>query len=148
MGINVFVMFSSTKSCAMKTRQGNKRQAASAADTRKETDLNDGLYKRQRQKAEAHIATLVCRFSYFDSSTQRYRFPKGKPKEVFQFHSTKKYSNLNVSMTRVMDRVYRQLSDMKKERDVHNVDDEEEQEEEQEETNVSSYVLRFILLWF
>ena len=125
----------------MRTRQANRRQlqsiqrkAASAAETRKGTALNDGLYKRQRQKAEEHIANLVCRFSYFDSSSQRYRFPKGKPKEVFQLHSTKTYSDLNVSMKRVMDRVYRQLSNMKKERDIQNVDD-------AEESNVSFFML-------
>ena len=134
----------------MRTRQANrkqlqsiKRQAASAADTRKVTALNDGLYKRQRQKAEEHIATLVCRFSYFDSSAQRFRFQKGKPKEVFQLHSTKTYSDLNVSMKRVMDRVYRQLDTMKKERGVQNVADNEE-EDEQEESNVSFYVSLFL----
>ena len=139
--MTVFLKFLFTKqNWTMRTRQeerkqlqSNKRKADAAAVTRNETALNDGVYKRERQQAEDHIATLVCRFASFDSSTKKWRLVKGKPKEVFELHAGKTYSNLNLGFTRVMDRVYKHL----KQRNVPVTYD--------KETNVSRCELNFTL---
>ena len=108
-----------------KQLQTKKRRDDSAALTRNETALNDGLYRRQRQQAEDHIASLICRFAYFDSSTKKWRLARGKAKEVFEFHATKTYSDLNVGFSRVRDRAYRQLKEKKVDLDEIPVSNEE-----------------------
>ena len=126
-----------TRQQKQKQLQTKKRQADAAAVTRNETALNDGLYRTQRKDAEDHIATLVCRFAYYDSSTKKWRLARGKAKEVFDLHARKTYSDLNVGFNRVRDRVYRQL----KEEQVPPVTYEKD-------TNVSRcYDVILLLLW-
>ena len=124
--------------------QSKKRAADSAAATRKETALGDGLFKRQRQEAENHIAELICRFASFSHITGRYHFPKGKMKEVFDLHATKTYSDLNVGFERVRDRVYRLLSARKRDRQVE--DKVTATEETIEEVRKYFYFTLFILV--
>ena len=97
-----------------KQLQMHKRQADAAAVTRTETALNDGLHKKKRKDAEEHIAELILRFASLNLRTGKYCFPRGKQQEVFRWHASKTYSNLNVSFNRVRDRLYRMLAERRK----------------------------------
>ena len=103
-----------TRQWEKKKLQTHKRQADAAAVTRSETALNDGLYRRQRQAAEEHIADVICRSASLNLRTGKYCFPRGKQQEVFRLHASKTYSNLNVGFDRVRDRVYRMLAERRK----------------------------------
>ena len=124
-----------TRQSKRKQLQAKKRTADSAAVTRKETALGDGVFRRQRKEAENHIAELICRFASFSDVTGRYHFPKGKQQEVFELHATKTYSNLNVGFKRVRDRVYRLLNGRKKDKQV----EDEVQATEENREDVSKY---------
>ena len=137
-----------TRNQKRKQLQTKQQQADAAAATRYETSLNDGVYKKQRQKAEEHIASIICRSAEFDSSTQKFKVPRGKAKEVFELHSNKHFSGLNVGFGRVRDRVYSKLDTMKtSEKIVRERMIELRQNVEEEEVQAVSYFIISILLW-
>ena len=133
-----------TRQRERKHLQIKKRTADSAAVTRKETELGDGVFRRQRKEAENHIAELICRFASFSYITGRYHFPKGKQQEVFELHATKTYSDLNVGFKRVRDRVYRLLNARKKDKQVE--DEVPTTEEKSEDVSKYFYFTLFILV--
>ena len=131
-----------TRQWEKKKLQLHKRQVDAAAVTRERTALNDGLYRRQRQAAEEHIADVICRHASLNLRTGKYCFPRGKQQEVFRLHASKTYSNLNVGFDRVRDRVYRMLA-------ARRIDDEKILETTRNAEDDSSYVSLqiFNLLW-
>ena len=120
-----------------------QRQADAAAATRYATSLNDGVHRKDRQKAEEHIASIICRFAEFDSSTQKFKVTRGKAKEVFELHSNKTYSDLNVGFSRVRDRVYRKLDTMKMSEIMIDEIEELRQSAEEDEVEVSYFMVHF-----
>ena len=131
-----------TRQWEKKKLQLHERQVDAASVTRTRTALNDGMYRRQRQAAEEHIAEVTCRHASLNLRTGKYCFPRGKQQEVFSEYASGTYSDLNVGFDRVRDRIYRMLA-------ARRIDDEkllEMTRNVEEDTNDVS--LRFFnLLW-
>ena len=69
--------------------------------------------------------------------------PRGKAKEVFELHSNKHFSGLNVGFGRVRDRVYSKLDTMKMSEIMIDEIEELRQSAEEDEVEVSYFMVHF-----
>ena len=115
------------------------------AKTRAGTATCDGAFKKKRQQAEMHIATLVCRHAVLKAGKNKFSVPRHKLREVFESMSQRVYSEYHCSLDRVKGHVYKMLKQRgEMSLEVENEDSEYESENEEE---VSYFILVFKILY-